>query len=85
MFNLLFVLIALLFFSFGLLLLTAKDFKDPTFWKFYFPPIYEKVGIIDKLLIYRKLKESVKLFLSWYFIISGLIIGVLLLVINLSE
>jgi len=44
MFNLLFVLITLLFFSFGLLLLTAKDFKDPTFWKFYFQPIYEKAN-----------------------------------------
>ncbi len=83
--NLLFVLIALLFFSFGLLLLTSEEFKDPTFWKFYFPPFYEKDDKTKKILVYRKLKKDVKLVLSWYCIITSLIMFALLLAANLLD
>lgn len=83
MFNLLSILLALLFLALGLLLLTAQEFKDPTFWKFYFPPFYEKVTKTNRLVVHRKLKEKVKLVLSWYFIAASIIMLVLLLAINI--
>ena len=78
--ELLFTLMALLLFIFGLLLLTAEGFEEPTFWKFYFPPFYEESGETGKLLVYRQLKENVRVALSGYFILASLVIFVLLFV-----
>jgi hypothetical protein len=85
MFDLLFALIGLLFLSFGLLLLTATEFREPTFWKFYFPPFYEKTERRKGMVVYRKLKEDVKLILSWYFIITSLVVFFLLVAVNLAS
>jgi len=83
MLELLFVLMALLLLTFGLLLITAKDFQEPTIWRFYFPPFYEKIERPGKLLVRRKLKNSVRIALAWYFIAAGLVISGLLLFIRL--
>ena len=84
MFNFPVLLIAGLFFLVGIYFLVAKEFKEPTFWKFYFPPFYEKTSEANKLIIYRKLKMRVKIALGWYFLITGVLIFILLIFANLQ-
>lgn len=84
MFNFLVLLIAGLFFLIGVYFLVVKEFKEPTVWKFYFPPFYEKTSETNKLIIYRKLKMGVKIVLGWYFIIVGAFMLSLLIAVNLQ-
>lgn len=84
MFNFLVLLIAGLFFLLGIYFLAVKDFWEPTVWKFYFPPFYEKVSERNKFIVYRKLKNKVKIALGWYFLITGVLIFILLIFANLQ-
>jgi len=77
-------LISGLFFIIGIYFLLVKEFRDPTVWKFYFPPFYEETSKSSKLIVYRKLKNKVKIALGWYFLITGVLIFILLIFANLQ-
>jgi hypothetical protein len=74
----LFLILSVLFYSLGILFFTASEVRETTFWKLYFPPFYEEAKTKDKLLVPRKLRDDVRIILSWYFVIISAVIPLII-------
>ncbi|MEX0622171.1 MAG: hypothetical protein WD187_04270 [Candidatus Woykebacteria bacterium] len=75
----LFLTLSLLFYCLGILFFTANEVREPTFGKLYFSPFYEKTGDSEKLVVPRKLRDDVRIILSWYFIVVAAVMPLILI------
>ena len=70
---------AVMFFLLGIHLFLAREFREPTLGKAYWPRFYEEIDGGNKLMVFRKLTDRSQFALAWFFFSAGLLMFDLML------